>query len=210
MGKTKKATSSSKAPGDEGCKKTWKRSAAIITDKINCGECENFFKKERSVGMCLKRSQVVERTAAATGVSVRSVRNIHKEFQLQDGTLLAPVKRYAASRVHVNPDAFDEEVIRRVVLTFYARKEYTTLSTVLEKLKEECSFPGGRYCLWRVLCDMGFSYKTKDGKQFVYERADILVQRHTYLKQILKYRRQNKTLIYMDETCTSYKPVYMG
>jgi hypothetical protein len=79
--------------------------------------------------MCLKRSQVVERTAAATGVSVRSVRNIHKEFQLQDGTLLTPVKQYAASRVRV-----------------------------LEKLKEECSFPGGRYCLWRVLCDMGFSF----------------------------------------------------
>ena len=133
----------------------------------------HFFEKERSVGMCLKRSQVVERTAAATGVSVRSVRNIHKEFQLQDGTLLTPVKQYAASRVRV-----------------------------LEKLKEECSFPGGRYYLWRVLCDMGFSYKKKDGKKFVYERADILVQRHTYLKQILKYQRQNKTLslIYMDET----------
>ena len=92
-----------------------------------------------------------------------------KHTQLQDGTLLTPVKWYAASRVRVNPDAFDKEVIRRVVLAFYARKEYPTLSAVLEKLKEECSFPGGRYCLWRVLCDMGFSCKKKDGKQFIYK-----------------------------------------
>ena len=67
----------------------------------------SFFEKERSVGMSLKRSCVVERTASATGVSIRSVRNVHKEFIAQDGTLLTPLKRYASSRVRVNPDEFD-------------------------------------------------------------------------------------------------------
>jgi hypothetical protein len=140
-----------------------------------------FFEKERSVGMSLKRSCVVERTATATGVSVRSVRNIHKEFASQDGALLTPLKRYSSSRVRINPDEFDREVIHHVVHSFYA-------------------FPGGRYCLWRVLHEMGFSYKKKDGKQFIYERGDILEQRHTYLQNILKHRRDNRTLIYMDET----------
>ena len=155
-----------------------------------------FFEKERSVDMCLKRSCVVERTAAATGISVRSVRNIHNEFLSQDGKLLTPRKRYSTSRIRINTDGFDREIICRA---FYARKEYPTLSAVLEKVKEECSFPGGRYCLWRVLNEMGFNYK-KDSKQFIYERGDILEQRHTYLQCILKHRRENKTLIYMDET----------
>ena len=43
-----------------------------------------YFFKKHSVGMRLKRQQVVERTTAATGVSVRSVRNTHTQFQLED------------------------------------------------------------------------------------------------------------------------------
>ena len=131
--------------------------------------------------MSLKRSCVIQRTAAATGVSIRTVNYIHQEFTSQDGDLLTPRETYSASRVRINPDDFDREIIRRVVHDFYVRKEYPTLAAVLEKVKEVCGFPGGRYCLWRVLREMGFNYKKKDGKQFIYERADILEQRHTYI-----------------------------
>ena len=47
---------------------------------------------------------------------------------------------------------------------------------------------------------MGFTHKKQDNKHFVYERCDILEQRHTYLQNILKLRLENKPLIYMDET----------
>ena len=62
------------------------------------------------------------------------------------------------SPIQINPDSFDKEVIWRVVHGFYSRKEYPTLYTVLEKLGV---FPGGRFCLWRVLQEMGISYKKK-------------------------------------------------
>lgn len=151
-------------------------------------------RKSTSAGKSIKKSCVIERTATATGVSVRSVCNIHKEFTSQDSTILTPIKRYSASRVRVNPDEFDREVIRRVVHSFYMRKEYPTLAAMLEKVKK-CAFSGGRYCLWWVLRGMGFHYKKKDSKQFIYERHDILEQRHTYLQNILKHRRDNRTLI---------------
>ena len=79
------------------------------------------------------------------------------------------------------------------------RKEYPTISGVLEKMKEECGFPGGRYCLWRVFQDMGFTYKKRDNKQYVYKQ-NIIEQRRTYLKTILKLQKQNAHLIYTDET----------
>lgn len=130
-----------------GCQKAWKGS--MVT------ECQAvFWEREESRYMCLKRSCVVERTATATGVSIRSVHTIYNELLSQDGKLLTPVKRYTASRMRINPDQFDREVIRLVVHAFYAWKEYPTLSKVLEKVKEECSFPGGRFCLWRVLLGM--------------------------------------------------------
>jgi len=187
MGKTKKSTGSSEEPElHRVAKKPGKGVRLTSQSKHIVENVRQFFEKERSVGMCLKRSCVVARTAAATGVSVKSIHNIRKECLSQDGEILTPLKRYAATRVRVNPDEFDREVIRRVVHAFYARKVYPTLSAVLEEVKKECSFPGGRYCLWRVLRGIGFAYKRKDGKQFIYERSDILVQRHTYLQQILK------------------------
>ena len=96
------------------------------------------------------------------------------------------MKRYAASRIKVNPNSFDREVIQRVVHEFYTRKKYPTLSGVLEEVKEQCGFPGGRFCMWRVLQELGYSYKKKDNKQFIYEQHNILKQRHTYLQTIWK------------------------
>ena len=100
----------------------------------------------------------------------------------------------------VNPDSFDREVIRRIVHSFYERKEYPTLSKVLERVKEECSFPGGKFCLSRVIHELGFSYKQRNMKQYVYEQRNVLEQRHTYLQTIRKLRADNRTLVYMDET----------
>lgn len=199
MSKTKKSSGSSKSSSSEQelhkvAKRPGKGVRLTSQSKYIVENVRQFFEKERTVGMSLKRSSVVERTAAATGISVRSVRNIHKEMLSQDGTLLTPLKRYSASRIRINIDEFDREIIRR---DFYARKEYPTISTV--QVKEECTFPGGMFCLWKVLHKMGFNYKKKDGKQFIYERGDILEQRHTYLQKILK-RRGNRTLTYMDET----------
>ena len=80
------------------------------------------FEKERKTGKLIKRMQVVERTAEATGISVRSVWNIHSEFIDCEGKLFTPVKRYAMSRVRVNPNSFDREVILRAVHAFYEKK----------------------------------------------------------------------------------------
>ena len=172
MGKTKQSGSSSKQELHRVAKKPGRGVWLTSQSKYIVENVRQYFEKERSVGMSLKRSCVVERTMSATGISIRNVRNVHKEFIAQDGTLLTPLKRYV--RVRVNPDEFDRETIRRVVHDSYTNKEYPTLSAVLEKVKEQCVFPAGRYSLWRVLHDMGFTYKKKDGTQFIYERRDIL------------------------------------
>lgn len=159
-----------------------------------------FFEKEKAYKSTINRMAVLKRTADATRVSERTVSKIHKDYIAHDSQLLTPVKRYTVSRIKVNPDAFDKEIIRRTVHSFYARKEYPTISAVLEKVKEQCSFPGGRFCMWRVLKGMGFTYKKRDNKQYLYEQQNILEQRHMYLQTILKLRKENTNLIYTDET----------
>ena len=71
------------------------------------------------------------------------------------------------------PDSFDKVVIRRVVHGFYLRKEYPTHSKVLGMVKEACSFPGGKFCLWRILRKKGFAYIKRDRKRFIYKREHV-------------------------------------
>ena len=64
---------------------------------------------------------------------------------------------------------------------FYIRRKYSTIAEVLEKAREEYGFPGGTFCLWIELKGMGFTYKKRDNKKYIYEQTNILEQRHTYL-----------------------------
>ena len=97
-------------------------------------------------------------------------------------------------------DSFDREAMWRLVHGFYIKKEYPTLSAVLEKVRTDGVFHGGWFCLWKLLRSMGFSYKIADNKWFLYEQHDIIEQWHTYLQAIGKLRQQNKTIVYTDET----------
>ena len=81
MGKTKKSASSSKSPGDEELHKVAKKPGKGVRltsqSKYIVKNVRQLFEKERSVGMSLKRSCVIQRTAAATAVSIRTVNYIH-------------------------------------------------------------------------------------------------------------------------------------
>ena len=161
---------------------------------------DSFFEREKSEGRSVNRLRVTECTSMATGVSVRTVHEIHRE-SVANGLFFIPTKRYAKNRIKVNPDSFDREVIRRIVHSFYERKEYPTLSKVLERVKEECSFPEDKFCLSCVIHELGFSYKQRNMKQYVYEQHNVLEQRHTYLQTIRNYGLTTGNLCTcMDET----------
>ena len=65
---------------------------------------------------------------------------IHRECLACDGQVLTPVKRYAASRIRVNPDSSDKANIRRLIHQLFEAKVYPTLTNVLAKTKEEFTF----------------------------------------------------------------------
>ena len=91
---------------------------------------------------------------------------IHTEYLACDGQLLTPVKHYTVSRIRVNPDSFDREVIRQAVHSFYEKKEFPTLDKIVVRVKERLTLPRGRFRLWRVLKPLGSSYRMRDDKQY--------------------------------------------
>ena len=69
-----------------------------------------------------------------------------KKRKLAACPFLSPSKRYKKTREHVNVEDFDTEAIGRTVHLFYDSREYLTLDKLLQVLKENRCFKGGRYC----------------------------------------------------------------
>ena len=56
-------------------------------------------------------------------------------------------------------------------------------------------FSAGRFCLWRCLKEMGFVYKKRDTKRYIYKQKYIIEQRHAYLYKTQEYRHEKGPII---------------
>lgn len=160
----------------------------------------SFFEKEKKAGKSILRDRVLDRTAKACGISRATVGRIHNEAKRNEGKFESPKKRYSKPNTRINPDAFDQEAIRRSVHEFYLRKEYPTLDKILEVVRARGIFPGGRFLLWKLLRQMGFRHKKCNDKQYIYEQPRVIEQRHSYLRRMKRNRTEQRSTIYLDET----------
>lgn len=109
---------------------------------------------------------------------------------------------------HVNEnhllDTFNEDCIRRSVISFYERGEIPSLSSILEKVKEPpVNFSGSQTMLHRLLKKIGFSFKeSKCGKLLLMEKDYIVAARCKYLRVIREARNSSNPPyeVYLDET----------
>ena len=91
--------------------------------------------RKREKQKSILRDQIVKRTSAACGVGTATVVRICKEYEGNSGLLSRPEKRYTASRMQIVLDDFNVEAICKEVHTFYGRKEYPTLDSLLGVLR---------------------------------------------------------------------------
>ena len=84
----------------------------------------NFLEKEKQQKRSIKRNRVLECTHLATGMSEATVKKIRREIIVNEGQLLTPTKRFIKSKVKINTDAYDKEVIQKVT-EFYQERIIT-------------------------------------------------------------------------------------
>ena len=149
-----------KAESHRAAKELGKGVRIMSQTKIVVENVRRFFEKEKNKGHG-KAVNVLERTADATGISTMTLKRIHREYIEQDMKFFTPLRRYIVSRLRVNPDSFDRAAIKRIVHAIYRQRQYPTIMSVLEKAKRECQFPGGRFCMWRVLKGTWISLQEK-------------------------------------------------
>lgn len=169
------------------------------------------FMKEESVSgtpkIPLKKAR--DRTAAATGVSIRSVSRINKELHSlrvsedKPKSFLTPNKSRKRQKPITDLDQFDECVVRRVVYEFYiTEKRVPTLKLLQIALQEKINFTGCVESLRKILKKLGFTFRrAENNRRVLIEKIDIREKRIAYLQAITKYRLEKRPIVYMDESC---------
>ncbi|KAK4328629.1 hypothetical protein Pmani_000938 [Petrolisthes manimaculis] len=155
----------------------------------------------RSPLMC--EADLEAETAAATGISVRTLQRIKKEDI--EGRVISPsAKRKRNAPVLDSIDSFDENCIRNEITAFYERREIPTHCKILEKVKEPpVNIYGGRTSLQKLFHKIGFHFKVTDsGRHILMERDDIVAARCKYLRVLNETRNSTNppSEVYLDET----------
>lgn len=78
---------------------------------------------------------------------------------------------------------------------------HITLASILKEIQEnEIEFNGGESTLCKLLKSMNFSWKKVDGRRFLLDRPDIVIQRRDFLRTYHELKTTGATFIFIDET----------
>lgn len=167
----------------------------------------NFMEREGEANAPLKDfKKVQERVALSTGLSLRNVQCIKREMKAiedgEKGMFTTPNKKRRKTAPKTDLDDFDLGVLRRYIINFYVTdKKVPTLRRIHRKFAEENNYNGSRESIRKVMRKIGFRWiKTKSNRKLLMEKPDIQQKRLNYLRNLKRYREENRPVVYMDET----------
>lgn len=168
-----------------------------------------FMKEECKSGVLIPMQKARERTAAATGVSLRTVSRINRELdaiKVSEGndnkSFITPQKNRKKYKPITDLDHFDECVVRRAVYEFYiSEKRLPTAKLLQNSLRDKINFRGSEQSVRRILKKLGFSWKrSENNRRILIEKSEIREKRIAYLQSVKKFRSEGRPIVYMDES----------
>lgn len=109
-------------------------------------------------------------------------------------------KRKRSSNAFKKLDAFDMNLIRRTMHQFFKQQKLVTMRSLAVHLKKEASFPYSHVTLWKIIKKIGFKYRKRGNRLFVYQRSEVMFWRKDYLSKIKQFRSEGRPIFYQDET----------
>jgi transposase len=117
-------------------------------------------------------------------------------------TFSTPTGKFRPRKKKIFMDGFTNDVIRRKIHEFYVdKKTPPTLSKLKAVLEEEGILKCSREHLRRILKSIGFKWlKSQTNRKILMEKPEVVMWRAQYLREIRQFRRENRRIIYLDET----------
>ncbi|XP_047024143.1 uncharacterized protein LOC124633092 [Helicoverpa zea] len=143
---------------------------------------------------------VRKRTAMAVGVSERTITTILAEGKESD--FKSPHKDRKKRLNKLELDNFNVDVIRSTIQNYHLEhRELPTLPKLKRIFQDKLNYDGGISTLRTALLKLGYKWrKTVDNRRVILERHDIQKLRFSYLKKLLKYREENRCIVYTGES----------
>lgn len=172
----------------------------------------NFMKREANGEFVVPARKVQYRAALATGFSERTVRRVVKESKLLglnetspgQGTSVSfpPKKIPNRPKPKTGLDELTRCAVRKIVHRIYVNeKTVPTIKKIHQKLVQEIGFKGGTRSAHKIVKELGFFWRKTKSKSFVLiEKHDIRIKRIEYLRDIIKFRREGRAIIYLGDT----------
>lgn len=171
----------------------------------------NFMKQEAHGQFVVPARKVQCRAAKATGYSERTVRRVVKESKslqvVENGNGTASTV-FPAKTVRKRPkpktglDSLTRCAVRKIIHRIYINeKAVPTIKKIHQKLVEEIGFKGGSRSAHKIVKEIGFFWKKTKSKSFVLmEKHDIRLKRIEYLRDIIRYRHEGRSIVYVGGT----------
>ena len=150
-------------------------------------------------------SQVHERVAAATGVSLRTIQRVaseRKKVATGEKTCFETPSKTRDKKTQRRLNDADLPILRRVIVNFHLmEKKQPTLKGIQRVLADAIEYNGSISSLRKDIRKIGFRWrKTRTNRKLLMEKSDIRQLRLNFLRSMKAYRLENRPIIYMDET----------
>ena len=168
-----------------------------VEDKVHV---LNIFKAYNAENADKLKTEIVEFTANAAGVSVQSVFKILREYK-ETHELHPPKVYHRQRRVLDNIDDVAKNALRRCIHSFFEKNEPPTLNKILETVNQEEHLPQlKRSTLSKLINEIGFRYSKRSRNSVLREKNEIIAWRRRFLREIRKYREEGRKFYFLDET----------
>lgn len=148
----------------------------------------------------IKYADTINRVMESTGIGRVTVRNTISQYK-QKKTLSSPNKSRAKPSLFDKIDDQDRTGLRRKVHSVWLNRELPTVDRILLDVNEDPSLPNfKRTSLYRVIKKLDFVFAKRKRCTVLTEKEDLIVWRRKYLHDVREYRKDGRTVYYVDET----------
>ncbi|XP_060880057.1 uncharacterized protein LOC132951981 [Metopolophium dirhodum] len=164
----------------------------------------NMYKDIKSKHPEMKYKPMILRINQTTGIGRQTICSTISEYR-RTGTVSSPNKKRnrssLLSQTSSQTDNLDRSTLRKKVYSIWLRRELPTIDRILAEVNKDPALPKfKRTAFDNIIKNLDFVFTKWKKHSVLTESEDLIVWRRNYLNDIRKYREEDRTIYYLDET----------